>query len=200
MAGMKKNMITTMLAAASMAVLLSLLGSAPAQAGQRPACANANARVADATVRELSVAVKCLIDRERRKADRARLSPNADLSRVAKRHAGVMVDRDCFGHRCRGEAALEDRIIRSGYLNRGGRYGFAESLGCATTPSAMVSLWMSKRYDKRNILGRRYRDIGIGVERGRPEAGRCQVGGPKATYTVIFAWRSRPPGRLSRIG
>ena len=48
---------------------------------------------------------------------------------------------------------------------------------------------MDSRYHRRNILGKKFRHVGVGVGKGAPTS--CGNDRGNATYTVIFAWRKR---------
>lgn len=173
------------------ALLVLLAGTVGPSAAQAAGCAKANASPSEASSTELAAAVACLVNKERKQAGKKPVKPNRDLARVAAKHTGVMLETDCLDHRCPGESRLEERILRSGYLDRGGRYGFGENTGCAITPAAMVDVWMAKRRPSRIILGKRFRDVGIAASKGSPDVAGCDEGGPRATYTLILAWRNQ---------
>ncbi len=185
------------LAAACAALSFALLGAAPApNAGALGTdCGpHVDDTTSEATRKQLSRAIGCLINNERADRDRREVKPNRDLRRISKRHTRVMLAEDCFQHKCRGEKPLRKRIEASGYLEGGGRYGYGESLGCAATPETMMSVWMdpdsSSPFHKRNILDRKFRHFGIGVGKGVPRGSGCDDQS-WATYTVIFGWRKR---------
>ena len=152
-------------------------------------CRHANAAPNDATSDQLGEAVLCLIGKERRKADVKRLEQVWSLTRVAEKHTDVMIKEDCLDHRCDGEKSLQDRIVNSGYPIPGGRYGFGEVTGCSLTPQAMVDAWMDSRVHRKRLLGRAYRDVGIGAAKGKPDVSGCNDGSARGVYTVIFGWR-----------
>ncbi len=169
--------------------LLAAVDVADAPAAARGKCAKSNAQPGGATAGELGAAVKCLIAKERKKADLKPVSRNGDLTRVADKHADVMLDRDCLDHKCKGESSLQDRIERSGYPNPGKRYGFAEVTGCSLTPAAMVDAWMESRVHRKRILSRAYSDVGVGATKGTIDVPGCDDGGPRGVYAVVFGWR-----------
>ena len=184
--------VVAALAALGFALLISPPGL-DASAGV--ACGpHAEHRPDEATSKQLRKALGCLINAERSERNRKRLRANADLTRIARKHTKLMVKEDCFEHRCRGESELRRRIEQSGYLKRGGRYGYGEILGCSTTPAAMVREWMGIHYSRKNILDRKFRHIGIGGKQGSPfppGGDACRPGRENMTYTVIFGWRKR---------
>ena len=172
-------------------VWLALPGSAAAAA--RGDCANADSTPKDATAKQMSRAVRCLINQERAERDKRELRVDRDLRRVARRHNELMLEEHCFRHRCPGEAPLRERIAKSGYV-KDGRFGFGENIGCATTPREMVRAWMGGRLQRRNLLGQRFRHIGVGADRGSPpppDGVSCRPKRDYATYTVIVGWRRK---------
>jgi len=191
----RQTLLGALVAALAAVCFAALAGSDPkgAEAGGR-ACAHANATPQDVGVRKLRRAVGCLINSERVSRDRRRVRLNDDLARVATRHTKVMVRTDCLKHQCPGERPLKTRIERSGYLKPGNRYGYGEILGCSQTPASIVQGWMARRYDRRNILDRRFRHFGIGAKQGSPfprSSKSCSPGRKHVTYTVLFGWRRR---------
>ena len=184
--------------AALLALTLALLapGSAPSAVAVGTDCGpHADDTPSEASGKQLRRALGCLINAERAQRDRGRLRSNNDLTKLAQRHTKVMVSDDCFKHQCQGERKLSERIESSGYLKSGGRYGYGEILGCATTPASMVDEWMHANvaYHRKNILGRQFRHFGIGGKKGSPfpRGGACSPGGDYMTYTVVFGWRKR---------
>jgi uncharacterized protein YkwD len=190
MAGMLDNRFAASLVAlVAMALLaMALLGPSadPAAAAK---CPKAEALPGNASKEQLAEAIQCLIGKERRKADLKKLDAVGSLTRVAEKHTKVMIEKDCLDHRCDGEKSLEDRIVNSGYPIPGGRYGFGEVTGCSRTPQAMVNAWMDSRVHRKRILGKDYRDVGIGAGKGKPDVRHCNDGRPRGVYTVIFGWR-----------
>lgn len=188
-----------MLGAAAAAALVALAwlgtlvasdpGRASAESAAR-ACPNADEPPATASKGEMRRAVGCLIKRERAKKDRRKVRPNRALKRVAQKHTKKMVESNCFDHQCKGEASLESRIERSGYVGPGDRYGYGEITGCGPSPRTMVEQWMETRVARKTILRRGFRHVGIGVVKGAPGVADCNED-PRlyATYTVLFAWR-----------
>jgi uncharacterized protein YkwD len=151
-------------------------------------CPNANSPAQGTSSEALGDAIECLIAQERRQADRRRLDPVGSIDRVAEKHTDVMIKEDCLDHQCGDETTLKKRIVRSGYPIPGGRYGFGEITGCSLTPQGMVDAWMRTETNRERILGSRFRDIGIGADKGNPNVRGC-TGTLRGVYTVIFAWR-----------
>ena len=166
----------------------------PAQAASAASsaarCANAGSGPDEASLRQLRRAVACLIAKRRAALKRPALERDPRLKRVAQRHTRVMVAEDCFQASCPGEPSLRRRIRQSGYLDGAARSGYAQSTGCATSPRAMVRAWMASAPDRRRLVKRRFRDLGVGVVRGAPESqDGCRRGGPPLTFAALLAWR-----------
>lgn len=176
---------------AGMLLALALLAGFPSDAPGlvKANCPKANASPGEASTDQLGEAVLCLIAKERRKADLKAVEPNGALTRVAEKHTRVMIGEDCLEHRCKGEKSLNHRIVNSGYPRPGERYSFSEITGCSLTPEAMVDTWMASRVHRKRILGKAYRDVGIGAGKGRPDVSGCDGGSRRGVYTVIFGSR-----------
>jgi uncharacterized protein YkwD len=152
-------------------------------------CAHATDTHADASLKQLTDATICLINRERSQRDRRRLDESAKLKEAAARHTSVMLRTDCLDHTCPGERGLRKRIKKTGYLKGATRRRFAESTGCKNTPRGMVEAWMARRFHRRNLLERSYRDVGTGLGRGSPNVGGCKGNPDLTTFTVLVAFR-----------
>jgi uncharacterized protein YkwD len=174
------------LAAATAGVSLALAvrpGIAPATA----ACPHALAHPHQVALPKIRKAITCLINHRRSKRDRHVLEPNDRLELAARRHTRTMLAEDCFRHRCKGEPGPHRRVKRTGYMRGQRSWRFAESLGYENTPRQMIGRWMHSRFNRRNVLNRDFRDIGVGVGWGAPVADRDDS--KFATYTVVFGWR-----------
>ncbi len=113
------------------------------------------------------------------------------LDRAALRHARDMIARDYFSHSSLAGATVGARARRSGYSVTGcSRWAVGEVIAWGTsskgTPERIVRGWMRSRSHRRIILGKRWRDVGIGCARGTFK------GRPGAImYTVDFGRRVR---------
>jgi uncharacterized protein YkwD len=173
------------LAVLALAAGLLLGPAAPSAAAAQ--CANAEAERGEATLRQMKRALVCLINRQRRRADKRALDPNRKLNRAATSHTEVMVAQDCFLHKCPGEPGFGARVRQTGYPDGADRWKAAENLAYAPTPLKAFRAMMEKRFSRRNILKGKFRDIGIGARPGAPVAG--EPDDEDVTYTVVFAWR-----------
>ncbi len=174
------------LAAATVSVWLALSlgpGIAPAAA----ACPHARAHPHDVALSKIRKAITCLVDKKRAKRDRHRLEPNERLKVAARRHTRRMLAQDCFRHRCEDEPGLHRRVRRSGYTKGQRSWRYSEIIGYENTPSQMIERWMNTRFNRRMLLHRDFRDLGVGVGWGAPAEGRDDS--DFATYTIVFGWR-----------
>ena len=151
------------------------------------ACRHARAHPHQVVLPKIRDAITCLVNRKRSNRDRGLLEPNDRLKLAAKRHTRAMLAEDCFRHRCDGEPRLGRRVKRTGYTEGQRSWRFAETLGYENTPLQMISRWMHSRFNRRNLLNRDFRDVGVGVGWGAPVAG--QDDSEFATYTIVLGWR-----------
>jgi uncharacterized protein YkwD len=158
-------------------------GIAPATA----ACPHATAHPHQVALPKIRKAITCLVNHRRSKRDRRTLEPNDRLELAARRHTKTMLAQDCFRHRCEGEPGLHRRVKKTGYTEGQRSWRFAESVGYENTPRQMIGRWMHSSFNRRNILRREFRDIGVGVGWGAPVADRDDS--KFATYTIVFGWR-----------
>lgn len=100
-----------------------------------------------------------LTNAERKKADLPPLMVNAKLFAAARAHSTNMAAKEVLAHELDGknfDARVRDQGYRLGY---GGE-------NCAMgqeSPAEAVSSWMSSEGHKANILGKNYKEIGIGI-------------------------------------
>ena len=172
---------------AALLICVALLAGPTASAAAATDCANADAHPHDVSLVKIRAAITCLINEKRKAHGRVRLDSNGKLETAAQSHNDVMLDQDCFEHRCQGEPRLRHRIGKTGYLDGAKSFAFAEDLGFETTPAQMIRRWMKSRFNRKNILHARFGDVGVGVGWGSPVA--SQPDANFATYTVVFAWR-----------
>jgi uncharacterized protein YkwD len=151
------------------------------------ACPHALAHPHQVALPKIRKAITCLINQKRSNRDRHLLEPNDRLELAARRHTRTMLAEDCFRHRCEGERGLNRRVRKAGYTKGQRSWEFAEILGYENTPRQMIGRWMHSRFNRRNVLNRDFRDIGVGVDWGAPVADRDDS--EFATYTIVFGWR-----------
>jgi uncharacterized protein YkwD len=180
-------------AAACAALLASLAlaqGGGGGGGGNAPRCDHAGDAIRDVSTPQLRKAVLCLLNDERSRHARSRLSISKKLGKAAQAHTDTMVATNCLSHSCGHEPDLEGRIRKSGYLKGAHRWQFAESTGCGLSAEAMVQNWMASTYHRINVLGKKFRDVGIGLSDKRVRS-RCRQG--YGTFTAVFAFRTPKP-------
>jgi uncharacterized protein YkwD len=159
-------------------------------------CPNTDAGAETLTNSEIEKSILCLVRQERKSHGRRKPDRDGDLDKVAGRHSGRMANQNCFEHKCKGESGLGKRIKRSGYTDGADRWRYNENLGCATTTQKMLDGWLNDAsgdyINKRILLKRSWRDIGVGVAHGSPvlnEPVKCPDTNQTATYTLVWAFR-----------
>ena len=179
-----RNRFITLAAAA-----LSVAVATPAQAGVT-ACssATASAQPTASNVGQVERTVLCLVNRERTRRGLKRLRASSKLDKAAAGHSRDMVRRRFFDHVSPGGGTMTDRIKQTGWFSGARSYAYAENIawgsGGYATPKSIVASWMNSTGHRRNILGRRYTELGVGVALGTPEDHEG------ATYTTNFGARS----------
>jgi uncharacterized protein YkwD len=141
--------------AAAVLVLLTL-GAAPAPAFDRQA--------------NESTMLK-LINHARTSRGLHSLSAYDALHEAALDHSCDMIRRDYFGHSSLGGAGVSARARQAGYSASGWSQwtvGEVIAWGCGTrgTPQAVFKAWMRSSSHRSIILGKRWRDVGVGCARG----------------------------------
>jgi len=166
----------------------------PAGAGaQSPSCANADVTPSPSSMPVVRTAILCLLNAQRAAHGELALHANASLAHAAGNYSLAMVREGFFDHVSPAGSTLVSRVHRTTYLNGARGWALAENIaygtGGASTPKAIVRMWMHSAGHRANILNPRYRDIGIGAALGAP----VQVGGASAaaTYTTDFGQRTR---------
>jgi uncharacterized protein YkwD len=168
----------------AVAVLAATLVAAPSAMAVR-ACQAASATPSKVTQRTVVRATLCTLNAERDRYGLPSLKLNRKLSEAARRHARDMVRRDYFGHDSLGGGTFLERIKRSGYLRGAHSWTVGENLAWGShersAPRAITEMWMNSPGHRANILSGSFREIGIGLAIGGPNAG-----GQAATYATEF--------------
>jgi uncharacterized protein YkwD len=174
------------LVAATLVAILAVLSSPAVAPASAASCINAETPAGELDKRDLRKAITCLVNKERKKHDLAKVGRNRKLQKAAQRHTNVMVKTDCLLHQCPGEANIDRRIRKSGYLDGARSWAYAENTGCAVTARAMVARWLDSSFHRENMLGQKFRHIGVGVS-DQPVAEVCKP--DHSTFTAVFGWR-----------
>ncbi len=168
---------------AAITILLAT-GLAPAPVAAAARC-HGSAHSPASAPHTAQAAVICEINRERRGRGLQPVAANPRLTRMARRYARAMVRLGFFSHTSPGGSTLLDRVRASGYGGRRTAAGeaLAWAQGRLATPHAVVRAWMASPPHRAVLLGRGYRDVGIGVALGSPNGGSKRS---SATYTADF--------------
>jgi uncharacterized protein YkwD len=126
-------------------------------------------------------AVVCEINRVRHRRGLAPVAVDARLTRMAGSFARAMVTRGFFSHVGPGGATLGARLRASGYRGHAAGEVLAWGQGRSASPRAAVRSWLRSPPHRRVLLGRRYRDVGVGVALGSPYGSGTRRG---ATYAA----------------
>jgi uncharacterized protein YkwD len=178
----------------SPAVLACLALALPASASAAAAaCPDAALTPTAANVAQMKAATLCLLNVERSTRGRAPLTSDGQLGKAAQAYSAKMIRLRFFDHVCPQGTTPTSRV-RGGTSYLRGRtrsWSVGENIawgsGELATPEAIVRSWMHSAGHRRNILDRRFRNIGIGVASGAPDDVQGQ---PAATYTTDFGFRS----------
>jgi uncharacterized protein YkwD len=165
-----------------------LLAATPAAAAKR--CSSTDLIPTPENTAKVTSATLCLLNKERKLRGRKPLRHNAVLRRAATQYARKMVRQDFFNHVEPDGDTFVDRIKRTTYLDTARWWALGENLGWGTgagaTPAQTVRTWMGSWTHKRNIIAKKYSEIGIGIAIGAPVDGGPQG---SATYATSFGKR-----------
>jgi uncharacterized protein YkwD len=160
----------------------------PARRGR---CADADLQPTRGNLDRLAKATLCLVNKERTRRDRQPVTRHRSLTKVASSYARQMVDNKFFDHVTPRGTTLTQRVRTTSYLEGLRRWRIGENLAWGTgtlgSPAQTVRAWMRSPGHRRNMLDRRFREIGIGVAVGIPVALRNAPTG--ATYAHVFGRR-----------
>jgi uncharacterized protein YkwD len=172
-----------------MAITTALLAATPA-AAPAATCAHRDDPASSLSLQDRRAALLCVVDAERAARGLPVVRENAQLSKAAQKHAADMVARQFFAHVTPGGATLSDRVRATGYLRGRRDWGLGEALAWAQvpldSPASLVTAWLNSPPHRAILLGRRYRDVGIGVVPGLTQVSTL----PGATAVLDFGFRS----------
>ena len=173
----RRSRVRVAVAAAAVAAGLAV----PAQA---LACANENANPNDVSLASSKRATICLLNGIRRQYGLRPFHLNHRLSVASQRHTNSMTAHKYFAH-----GDFVGRIRSAHYLKGARGWTVGENIAWGSfdwsTPASIVDSWMHSPPHRANILNRTFREIGIGVSRGAPVAGKDEA----ATYGTDFGTR-----------
>ena len=163
-------------------------GVRDATGGERGGCAGADVDPNRGNLRTVRQATLCLLNVERTKRGLQSLRMRPRLQAGADRYSRAMARGNFFAHVTPYGQTMLQRIRATGYVPRHRAWVLGENLGWGTysmaRPSGIVRAWMDSPPHRRNILDPQFREIGVGVTVGAPQAGVPDNGA--ATYTTHF--------------
>jgi uncharacterized protein YkwD len=171
-----RKLICMALSTVILALAVAAVGAAPAVAFDRAANETTLLR---------------LINRARTTRHLAPLRIQWALDRAALSHSRDMLWHDYFSHSSANGTSFGTRLVRAGY-KRGGYSSWSVSevigwgKGWRGTPQAVFKAWMNSKTHRQILLGRRWRDVGVGCARGN----FCGMSGC-VLYTVDLGRRTR---------
>jgi uncharacterized protein YkwD len=147
-----------------------VLVSWPASATADARCGASAASPAATSPSQAARAVTCEINLRRSEHGLRRVRAERKLTRMAQRYTLAMVRQRFFSHVSPGGASMSDRLRASGYGGARWRAGevLAWGTGQLATPEAVVRSWMASPPHRAVLLGRGYRDVGVGMTPGTP--------------------------------
>lgn len=167
----------------------ALLSTGTAQA----ACARASVVPTNASAARLGarLAIRCLVNEQRRLHGLPPVRSSRRLRRAAEGLAGDMVRRKFFAHVTPSGSTLDSRVRRTGYLGGARSWSLGETLAWGeadnATAAALVDALMHSPPHRAIILDRSFREIGVGVAIGVPQPGARAAG---ATIALDFGRRA----------
>lgn len=172
-------------------------GAATADGG----CPDADLRPSKTTLPRVEAALVCLMNEERAARDLRPVWVDKRLERSSAFHTNDMVSRGYFAHHKRGRPRLVKRIRRTGYFKGTVSGAYSENLGYGPPERAsaheMHNAFMLSPTHRRNILYRRFRNVGIGSVMIDPDP-VFYADYPAAVYTVDFGRRYMHKSKRAR--
>ena len=109
------------------------------------------------------------------------------LQKAARPHSIAMVKEDYFAHNSRDGKTSGERLKGLGYNWRATGENLARGSGSFSEPKSRFEAWMKSDGHRKNILERKYEEVGVGVVKGKLKKG----GEEETVYTVEFASKKR---------
>ena len=149
---------------------VALLGIAPASAAAE--CLDQDTEAAELSEYQIEVSVTCLINERRSDNGIGRVRDNVRLRNAAVGHSQSMVSQGFFSHTSLNGRTFVDRIESTGYMRGARSWLVGENLvwgtGELSTPANLVKAWMDSPPHRANLLRGRFKELGVGVQRGTP--------------------------------
>jgi len=143
------------------ALVLLLLAGMPATA--QAGCNHSGKSVKNMSKKNARSAIACLFNKGRSAPNVKR---NGDLEKAAQGHSAVMANKRCVSHQCPGEAALKERVARTGYLKGASGYELGEVVlygSSGASPRQIVDMWMNSSSHRSTIRHSSFDHVGVGL-------------------------------------
>jgi uncharacterized protein YkwD len=158
--------------ATPLVLAIAAFGTPTASYAASPPCAATTVAAGQAPAATVAKAVRCLVNAQRAAHGLAPLQASRALRLAAEAHGDDMVSHRFFAHVSPFSGAVTDRARRAGYLARSRDWALGEDIawgeGSLSTPRSIVTAWMNSPGHRAVILGREFRDVGVGVTAGVP--------------------------------
>ncbi|MGZ5313445.1 MAG: CAP domain-containing protein [Solirubrobacterales bacterium] len=168
-------------------LIAALLLAFPASSGAATCPGSEVQAQADQSTQEFETTVVCLLNRARGTRGLPPLRKDARLAEAARGHSSSMSSQGFFGHDSLSGSSFVTRIENAGYIRGAASWFVGENIawGSSTlgTPQALMTAWMQSSPHRRNILNRRFREVGPGVVWGSPNDSSMPAA---ATVTTDF--------------
>lgn len=163
--------------------LLGVLATAPAASAAD--CAGADDQPTAANVAQVRASVLCLANAERAAAGLPALTAEPHLEAAAQAYAHRMVAEQFFDHVSPDGGTLASRLSAyTSWSTIGENLAWGD--GDLATPRSAMNAWMNSAGHRANLLSGAYREMGVGVTAGAPQAAAETA----ATYATEFGARA----------
>ncbi|HEY1689859.1 MAG TPA: CAP domain-containing protein [Solirubrobacteraceae bacterium] len=173
------------------AVLMALACPSAASATSTGNCSGARLQPKRSNLETVTNATICLINRARAAHGLKALLPNGALDKSAQSESHDMRVDHYFGHDSPTGLTPRQQVLASPYGQGVSDVAAAQSIawgeGSESTPREIVIAWMASPSHRVLLLGKSYRDVGVGVSLGNPHGSR------DAIYTLDLASRKGKP-------
>ena len=161
--------------------------------GAAGGCPGSDLQPSPSNIPQAEAAVLCLTNKVRAANGRRALKSNQLLSAAARQYSNDMTEAHFFSHVSPSGSGFDARLQGSGYLRGADLWLGGENLAWGSslkaTPRMIMQAWLASPHHKANLLGKRFRSIGIGITAVTP------FSTTGATYSEILAMRTEKPRR-----
>jgi Cysteine-rich secretory protein family len=186
----------------AVALLLALAGAGLALAPARAvaACPHDALALSTLPVDGARGVLLCTINAERAARGLRTVVSERHLQRAAQAHGADMVARHFFAHTSPDGRTLTRRVRDAGYFRATRGWALGEAIAWApqsvATAAGLTRAWLDSPPHREILLDRRYREVGIGIAAGVPDASVAGATavldfGRRSMRRRLPSWRSR---------